>query len=165
MLHIYKPVIITRIWKEAKHGRTGPCWIGTFPQRDKQRAKGKRSTDQRSALSLWLKLIAFPDSFIQKIPGSTALQIKAAHSCWVPDLGSLISIELCRSADRGGLLQWRLASFRSLRWLLWSLLKCFCMKGEAAGGSTGQRERFQINVDQDHYRQNSPSDSSSFGLH
>lgn len=128
--------------------------------------KEQREAEHRSKVCSFIVINAdcLPWLLHSEIPGSTALRIMAAHSCWVPDLGSLISIEPRRSADRGELLQWRRASFGSLCWFLRSLLKCFCMKGEVAGRSTGQRERFQLNVDQDHYWQNSPSDSSSFGL-
>lgn len=111
--------------------------------------KGQRQAAHRSKVCSFTVISAdcLPWLLHSEIPSSPLLQIMAAHSCWVPDLGSLISIEPRRSADRRELLQWRAASFGSLRWFLWSLLQCFCMKAEVVGRSKGQRELFQINVD------------------
>lgn len=55
MLHIYvihEPVMTAQTLRKTKHGLTSLCWICTFPQRDKRRAKARRAQIKVCALSL-----------------------------------------------------------------------------------------------------------------
>lgn len=146
MLHIYKPTMITKTWKEANMEELASAGFACFLR---ETNKEQRQAAHRSKVCSFtvISTDCLPWLLHSEIPSSTVLQIMAAHSCWVSDLGSLISIEPRRSADRREPLQWRTASFGSPRWCLWSLLKCFCMKAEVVGRSKGRRELSQIDVD------------------
>lgn len=122
----------------------------------KETNKGQKEAEHRSKVCSFIVINSdcLPWLLHSEIPSSTVLQIMAAHSCWVPDLGSLISIQPQRSADRRELLQWRAASFGSLRWFLWSLVKCFLHERRDCGPE--QRGTASNNCRSDRYLQVHP---------